>query len=60
MNIYYLFLEIWKQLSPGVLALGLYMVALTMWAGPVDGCKFGNLLPRWLTRVAIGNWILLE
>ena len=43
-----------------VLAQGLSVVAVRMWARPIAVFRFGKVLPRWLSHVDIGNWLPSE
>ena len=39
---------------------GLSVVAVKMWARPIDVFRFGKVLPIWLSHVDIGNWLPSE
>ena len=39
---------------------GLSVVAVKMWARPIDVFRFGKVLPIWLSHVGIGNWLPSE
>lgn len=43
-----------------VLSQGISVVAIKMWARPIDVFRFGKVLPRWLSHVDIGNWLPSE
>lgn len=43
-----------------VLAQGLFVVAIRMWARPIEVFRFEKVLRRWLSHVDIGNWLPSE